>query len=102
VRDRAGARRPIDSDAARRFDRCPLGRLERVKIFSEYWPLKYLVSEHGMCLGVDTKRRSYLILLHHRGIMFRRRPAGDTIVEDLHYEIPAIVSALNRAAEGMG
>jgi hypothetical protein len=70
-----------------------------LKIFSEYWPLKYLLSEHGVCLGLDTKRRSYLFLLHPRGIVFRRRPVGDTIVEDLQYEIPAIVRALSRARE---
>jgi hypothetical protein len=62
-----------------------------MKVVSEYWPLKYLFSEYGVCLGIDTKRASYLFLLHRHGIMLRRRPVGDTIVE----EIPQIVRALN-------
>lgn len=69
-----------------------------MKILSENWPVKYLLSGHGVCLGLDTKRRSYLLLLHAGGFVFRRRPVGDTIVEDLDYEIPAIV----RALEGEG
>jgi len=65
-----------------------------MKIVSEYWPLKYLFSEYGVCLGIDTKRASYLFLLHRHGVVLRRRPVGDTIVEDLDYEIPAITRAL--------
>lgn len=71
-----------------------------MKIVSEYWPLKYLFSDHGVCLGIDTKRASYLFLLHRGGWILRRRPVGDTIVEDLDYEIPAIVRALNGTASG--
>ncbi len=70
-----------------------------MKIVSEYWPLKYLFSEYGVCLGVDTKRASYLFLLHRHGLLLRRRPVGDTIVEDLEYEIPAIARALTPPAE---
>lgn len=66
-----------------------------MKIYSEYWPLKYLVSDHGLCLGIDTKRCSYLFLVHHGGILLRRRPVGDKVVENLDYEIPAIVRAID-------
>ncbi len=69
-----------------------------MKILSERWPLKYLVSGHGLCLGVDTRRCSYLFLIHRGGLVFRRRPVGDKVVENLDYEIPAIVRALD--AEG--
>ncbi len=69
-----------------------------MKILSERWPLKYLVSDYGLCLGVDTKRCSYLFLVHRGGIVLRRRPVGDKVVENLNYEIPAIVRALD--AEG--
>jgi hypothetical protein len=72
----------------------------RVRIYSERWPIKYLVSNHGICLGIDTKRRSFLFLAHRRGVMLRERPAGDTVVEDLDYEIPAIVRALQPAEPG--
>lgn len=65
-----------------------------VKLFSERWPLKYLVSDHGVCLGVDTVRCSYLFLASREGLRLQRRPVGDTVVEDLDYEIPAIVNAL--------
>jgi hypothetical protein len=65
-----------------------------MKIYSERWPLKYLVSDHGLCLGVDTKKCSYLFLLARNGVILRRRPVGDKVVENLDYEIPAIVRAL--------
>lgn len=65
-----------------------------MKVYSERLPIKYLFSNHGLCLGVDTKRASYLFLISSKGIVFRRRPVGDTIVEDLQYEIPCIHSAL--------
>lgn len=70
-----------------------------VKLYSERLPLKYLLSDHGICLGVDLKRCSYLFLVSPQGWIFRRRPVGDTVVEDLDYEIPAIVETL-RSEEG--
>jgi hypothetical protein len=66
----------------------------RVQIYSERWPIKYLLSNHGVCLGLDTKRRSILFLAHRGGVILRTRPVGDTVVEDLDYEIPEIVRAL--------
>jgi hypothetical protein len=65
-----------------------------VKIYSERWFLKYLLSEHGLCLGVDLKDRSYLFLVSPDGVVFQRRPVGDKVVENLDYEIRAIVGAL--------
>ncbi len=66
----------------------------RVRVYSERWPIKYLVSNHGICLGVDTKRRSFLFLAHRGGLVIRQRPVGDTVVERLDYDIPRIVQAL--------
>ena len=65
-----------------------------MKIYSERLPLKYLFSDHGVCLGVDTVRCSYLFLLSREGLRLQRRPVGDKVVENLDYEIPAIVAAL--------
>lgn len=65
-----------------------------MKFLSERWPIKYLVSDYGVCLGLDTVRCSYLFLVHRGGIVFRRRPVGDRIVEDLDYHIPDILDAL--------
>jgi hypothetical protein len=65
-----------------------------MKVYSERWFLKYLFSEHGVCLGVDLKDRSYLFLLSRQGVTFRRRPVGDKVVENLNYEIPDIVRSL--------
>ena len=65
-----------------------------MKILSERLPIKYLVSDHGVCLGVDTERCSYLFLIHRGGVIFQRRPVGDRVVEDLDYHIPDIVFAL--------
>ncbi len=65
-----------------------------MKILSERLPIKYLLSEHGLCLGIDTWSCSYLFLLHRGGIVLRRRPVGDRVVEDLDYHIPDIVFAL--------
>jgi len=65
-----------------------------MKIVSERWPIKYLFSEHGVCLGIDTVRCSYLFLLHRGGIVLQRRPVGDKVVENLFYEIPDIARAL--------
>jgi hypothetical protein len=69
----------------------------RVQIYSERWPIKYLLSNHGVCLGLDTKRRSILFLAHRGGVILRTRPVGDTVVEDLDYEIPEIARALRAA-----
>ncbi len=63
-------------------------------IYSERLPIKYLLSNHGLCLGVDTRLRSLLFLASAGGVFLRFRPVGDTLVEDLDYEIPAIVRAL--------
>jgi hypothetical protein len=71
-----------------------------MKVYSERLALKYLVSNHGLCLGVDMKRASYLFLVSRRGVRFERRPVGDTVVERLDYEIPAIVDALERERAG--
>jgi hypothetical protein len=65
-----------------------------MKIYSERLPLKYLLSEHGVCLGVDLKKCSYLFLVSRGGVVLQRRPVGDKVVENLDYEIPAIVAAL--------
>ncbi len=65
-----------------------------MKLVSEYWPIKYLLSDHGLCLGLDTARCSYLFLVHKGGVLIRRRPVGDRVVEDLDYEIPRIVRRL--------
>ncbi|MFI5413102.1 MAG: hypothetical protein ACHQ0I_00720 [Candidatus Lutacidiplasmatales archaeon] len=73
-----------------------------MKIVSERLPLKYLLSDHGLCLGVDTKRCSYLFLVARTGVILRRRPVGDRVVEDLNYEIPEIVRALDREATKWG
>ncbi|MFZ0830705.1 MAG: hypothetical protein WCB18_08960 [Thermoplasmata archaeon] len=72
----------------------------RIRVYSERWPIKYLVSNHGLCLGIDTKRRSFLFLAHRKGLIVRRRPVGDTVVEDLNYEIPAILRALQASKAG--
>jgi hypothetical protein len=65
-----------------------------VKLYSERLPLKYLLSDHGLCLGVDMKRCSYLFLASRSGVVLQRRPVGDKVVENLDYEIPDIVRAL--------
>jgi hypothetical protein len=74
------------------------GRPVHMKIYSERLPLKYLFSDHGVCLGVDTVRCSYLFLVSRDGLRLRRRPVGDKVVENLDYEIPAIVRALRSEA----
>lgn len=65
-----------------------------MKIYSELLPIKYLFSDKGLCLGMDTKRCSYLFLLSKSGLMLRRRPVGDKIVENLDYEIHLIEAAM--------
>lgn len=65
-----------------------------MKIYSERLFLKYLVSDHGFCFGVDMKDRSYLLLGSKAGFILQRRPVGDKVVENLDYEIPQIVAAL--------
>jgi hypothetical protein len=67
-----------------------------MKVYSERLFLKYLFSNHGLCFGVDLKDRSYLFLVSRRGLVLQRRPMGDKVVENLDYEIPAIVDALAR------
>lgn len=71
-----------------------------MKIYSERLFLKYLLSDHGLCLGVDMQDRSYLFLVSSKGVLLMRRPVGDKVVENLDYEIPAIVRALE--AERIG
>jgi hypothetical protein len=65
-----------------------------MKIYSERLFLKYLFSDHGVCFGVDMKQSSYLFLVSKRGLILQRRPVGDKVVENLDYEIPEIVRAL--------
>jgi hypothetical protein len=74
-----------------------------MKIYSERLAIKYLLSNHGICLGLDTKRCSYLFMVSRAGYILQRRPVGDKVVENLNYEIPAIVAELREArrlAEG--
>ena len=65
-----------------------------MKLYSERLIVKYLVSDHGLCLGLDTKRCSYLFLVSRRGVILQRRPVGDKVVESLDYEIPRIDAVL--------
>ena len=66
----------------------------RLLVYSERLPIKYLVSNHGICLGIDSHRRSLLFLAARGGLFLRFRPVGDTVVEDLDYDLPRIVAAL--------
>ncbi len=70
-----------------------------LQVYSERWPIKYLVSNQGLCLGIDTKRHSFLFIASADGILARTRPVGDTVVETLDYDISRIVRALR---EGPG
>jgi hypothetical protein len=65
-----------------------------MKIYSERMPLKYLFSDKGLCLGVDTKKASYLFLVSTTGLILKRRPVGDKVVENNNYDIPLIVRDL--------
>lgn len=65
-----------------------------LQLYSERLPIKYLVSNQGVCLGIDTKRRSFLFIASAVGILARVRPVGDTVVETLDYDIGRIVRAL--------
>ncbi len=65
-----------------------------MKIYSERFAIKYLFSNSGVCLGVDTKKCSYLFIASRRGVLLLRRPVGDKVVENLNYEIPEIHLAL--------
>jgi len=65
-----------------------------MKIYSERFPLKYLFANEGICLGVDTKKSSYLLLVCKHGIIFRKRPVGDTVVESLDYRIYDIYDSI--------
>ena len=58
-----------------------------MKIYSERFPIKYLISDRGICLGVDTKKKAFLFIICRAGMMLRQRPVGDKIVENLDYEI---------------
>ncbi|MCI4364312.1 MAG: hypothetical protein L3K13_08495 [Thermoplasmata archaeon] len=69
-----------------------------MKVYSERLPLKYLFSNYGVCLGIDTKRCSFLFLMSRAGLLLQRRPVGDKVVENLSYEIPEIVRALREEA----
>ena len=69
-------------------------RVVRLKIYSELFPVKYLFSNQGICLGADTKRRSFLFIVSKKGILFRKRPVGDKVVEDHGYEIDRIYDAI--------
>ncbi|MCI4325855.1 MAG: hypothetical protein L3K00_08280 [Thermoplasmata archaeon] len=73
-----------------------------MKLYSERLFLKYLVSNHGVCFGVDMKHSSYLFLVSKRGVVVQRRPVGDKVVENLDYEIPAIVRALEQERSPVG
>ncbi len=68
--------------------------IAELKVYSEYFPIKYLFSNEGVCLGLDTKKCSYLFLASKRGMMFRRRPVGDKVVENLNYDIISIEDAI--------
>jgi hypothetical protein len=65
-----------------------------MKIYSERLPIKYLFSDKGICLGFDTKKASYLFLVSTRGVILKRRPVGDKVVENENYDIPLIVRDL--------
>lgn len=69
-----------------------------MRLVSERFPLKYLLSDQGLCLGLDTSRCSYLFLVCRRGLFLRRRPVGDRVVEDLDYHIPDLVYELEPGA----
>jgi hypothetical protein len=70
-----------------------------MKIVSERLPIKYLFSNYGICLGIDTVRCSFLFLIHRGGLVLQRRPVGDRVVEDLDYHIPRIANALREEAQ---
>jgi hypothetical protein len=72
----------------------------RLLVYSERLPIKYLLSNHGVCLGIDSRSRSILFLLSRYGLFLRFRPVGDTVVEDLDYDLPRIVRALKAEDEG--
>jgi hypothetical protein len=86
----ASGRPPATARATERFHWS--GR--ELMVYSERLPIKYLVSNHGISLGIDSARTSFLFLACRDGLFLRTRPVGDTVVEDLDYEIPAIARAL--------
>lgn len=65
-----------------------------MRTYSDRFFLKYLLSDRGVCLGVELRDRSYLLIASRRGITFRRRPSGDRVVEHQGYDIPRILQAL--------
>ena len=73
-----------------------------LRVYSERLPIKYLLSNQGICLGLDTKRRSFLFLVSKAGIIACERPVGDTVVEALDYDIPQIVRALTAPGGARG
>jgi len=66
-----------------------------MKVYSERFPIKYLISDKGICLGIDTKKRSFLFIICPAGILFRQRPVGDKVVENLDYEIMDIYNLID-------
>ena len=71
-----------------------VSKVKIVKIYSELFPIKYLFSNEGVCLGVDTKKRSFLFIICKKGVLMRRRPVGDKVVEDHEYNIDLIYKAI--------
>ncbi|MBX8631110.1 MAG: hypothetical protein KIY12_03780 [Thermoplasmata archaeon] len=65
-----------------------------IKLYSERFAIKYLFSSKGVCLGIDTKKASFLFLVSRQGILLRKRPVGDRIVENMDYEIDRIHEGL--------
>ena len=65
-----------------------------MKFYSDRFALKYLCSDRGLCLGVELKDRSYLLLVSSEGLLVRQRPAGERVVEDLDHDITRIVRFL--------
>ena len=58
-----------------------------MKFYSEKFFIKYLIENSGICLGIDMKNKSYLFLATKNGVMLKKRPAGDKIVENLNYDV---------------
>ncbi|MHB1492721.1 MAG: hypothetical protein ACYCSG_05130 [Thermoplasmataceae archaeon] len=67
-----------------------------MKLYSEKFFIKYLLENNGLCIGIDMKTRSYLFLITQRGIMLKKRPAGDKIVENLNYEVIKVSDYLRK------
>lgn len=65
-----------------------------LKIYSEMFPIKYLFSDEGLCLGADTKKKSFLFIVCRKGVLLRKRPVGDKVVEDHGYNVNSIYDAI--------